>query len=219
MINIYGTNIKKTNNISAVNQVFSFLSMEKQKRIKSFIHKEDALRTLTGEWIIRNIIREKLNIAEEKIIFDVNKYGKPYLKYHRNFHFNISHSGDWVVCATAAKPVGIDIELISPIDLNMAEHFFSQEEVFDLFSKREKERLSYFYELWTLKESFIKAAGKGLSIELHSFSIKKKVGNIELKSEIKEKYYFKQYDIDRKYKMSVCSNDNNFPADINYNYN
>jgi 4'-phosphopantetheinyl transferase len=213
MIKIYGANIKKVD-ISEVYQIFPFLSQEKKIRIKSFIHKEDSLRTLTGEWIIRNIIKEKLNISEEDIILETDEYGKPYLKNHKNFHFNISHSGDRVVCATAEKPVGIDIELISPVDLSLAENFFSGEELSDLFSKEENKKLPYFYELWTLKESFIKAAGKGLSITLQSFTVKKRKDTIELKNEMKEKYYFRQYNIDRNYKMSVCSEDNIFPSDI-----
>lgn len=52
-----------------------------------------------------------------------NKYGKPYLK---NFYFNISHSGRWVVLACANEDVGIDIEKIQ--EEIVVESFFSEEE-------------------------------------------------------------------------------------------
>ncbi|MEX1029766.1 MAG: 4'-phosphopantetheinyl transferase superfamily protein [Paenibacillaceae bacterium] len=39
--------------------------------------------------------------------------------------------------------------------------FFSFDENKDLLDKPPNQRLAYFYDLWTLKESFIKAVGKG----------------------------------------------------------
>ena len=35
------------------------------------------------------------------------------------------------------------------------------------------EKINYFYDLWTLKESYIKTIGKGLYTPLNSFSIKR----------------------------------------------
>lgn len=51
--------------------------------------------------------------------------------------------------------------------------FFSDEEVEDLNTRSLVGKIDYFYDLWTLKESYIKAIGKGLSIPLNSFTIKK----------------------------------------------
>ncbi len=68
-------------------------------------------------------------------------------------------------------PVGVDIEKIRPIDFAIAERFFTASEYRLLMDTAEQERLQLFYTLWTLKESYIKFVGKGLSIPLDSFAI------------------------------------------------
>ncbi|MDR1059826.1 MAG: 4'-phosphopantetheinyl transferase superfamily protein, partial [Clostridiales bacterium] len=88
-------------------------------------------------------------------------------------HFNISHSGRHVVCALCDAPVGIDVEIVRPIDMNIANRFFSADERGRLFSEPADGhgRLELFYSIWTRKESFIKMTGEGLSRPLGSFSV------------------------------------------------
>lgn len=171
-----------------------------------------------GEWMLRNIIQEKLETEAKELICAHNEHGKPYIAHKSNFHFNVSHSGKWVVCAVGERPIGIDIELIDRINLKtaekIAERFFSREECEDFFLREYKDRLAYFCEIWTLKESFLKAIGKGLTIPLNSFTIKKRDSGIELKSRLRTKYFFEQYNIDRDYRMALCSTDSNFASDI-----
>lgn len=182
---------------------------------------ENGFSSKKRKLLIKNIIYEKLKIQHEKIIISKNAYGKPYITNKRNFHFNISHSGKWVVCAVGEKPVGIDIELIGKINLEtaekIAERFFSREEYEDIFLRENKNPLTYFYEIWTLKESFIKATGKGLAIPLNSFTVKIGESGIKLKSRFRTKYCFEQYNIDRDYRIAVCSTDSNFASDIIFN--
>ncbi|MCL0028295.1 hypothetical protein M1M88_01070 [Peptococcaceae bacterium] len=44
--------------------------------------------------------------------FVENDYGKPFLKNTNDLYFNVSHSGEWVVCAIHHHPIGIDIEQV-----------------------------------------------------------------------------------------------------------
>lgn len=133
---------------------------------------EDASRTLIGEVLARHIISETFHLPNEQIRFTEGRYGKPAAEGLNDFHFNISHSGKWIVCGAGAQPIGVDVEKIKPINFDIAKRFFSPSEHDDLMEKDESERLSYFYHLWTMKESFIKQAGKGLSLPLDSFSVK-----------------------------------------------
>ena len=51
----------------------------------------------------------------------------------------------------------------------IADRFFASEEVIDLLGLIDSEQLSRFYDLWTLKEAYIKACGLGLAIPLQHF--------------------------------------------------
>lgn len=81
--------------------------------------------------------------------------------------------------------------------------------------KNSEMQLQYFYDLWTLKESYIKFLGKGLTIPLDSFSIVKDKGKIELKRPLSgHQTSFNQYDLDNNYKLSLCAENNYFPKQI-----
>nr|WP_237391871.1 4'-phosphopantetheinyl transferase superfamily protein [Paenibacillus dendrobii] len=86
-------------------------------------------------------------------------------------HFNISHSGEWVVCALDSLPVGVDVEEIKEAPFEISKRFFSREERTFLFNEAEEVRNESFYYIWTLKESYIKAIGQGLSYGLESFTV------------------------------------------------
>lgn len=93
--------------------------------------------------------------------------GKPYLKHFPGVQFNLSHSGPYGVCALSDTPVGVDVELIRPLVRDVAKRFFTETEQAWL-SRRPPEE---FFRLWTRKESFTKALGKGLTLPLDSFSV------------------------------------------------
>lgn len=191
-----------------LNKLYSLTDSKKISKVKKFINKKDKARTLIGELLIRNIIAEELEISNKYIRFSKNQYGKPYLEDHPNFNFNISHSGDYVLCAVDNKPIGIDVEEVKHIEYEeIAKSFFTESEFDYIVRKDLNNQLSRFYEIWTLKESYIKCCGQGLSIPLKSFSIE--IGqykNIKVSSnnEYKE-HIFKIFDIELGYKLAVCS--------------
>lgn len=163
---------------------------------------------LIGEILSRRMIAEELGISIGCIEFEKNKYGKPYLKYFLKLDFNISHSGDFVVCAMDNNPIGIDVEKIKYIEYEkIAKEFFSLSE-FDYITKKDSDDcLNKFYEIWTLKESYTKCCGHGLSIPLKSFSMDKdKIGNVKVTCDGKYSLHkFKTFDIGLQYKVAVCS--------------
>lgn len=212
---LYAFKLDKKIDMGEYNKFISCISEEKEYKVKKFVKIEDSQRSLFADILIRNIIVENLNIKNQDIIFYTNKYGKPYLKYSKPFYFNISHSGNWIVCATDIMEIGADIEKVDNIDLSIAEQFFSIEEYADILRKKKEDRLLYFYELWTLKESYLKAYGKGLQSKLNSFSININNNSIILKTELQFKNcFFKQYNVDKNYKTSVCGLNSIFPNEI-----
>jgi 4'-phosphopantetheinyl transferase len=217
MVEVYAVHVPSTLSKETYKQFLNAVSTTKRARIERFWKAEDAYRSLLADILIRTIVCEKFKFSNRDIHFEFNQYEKPYIPHLPHFAFNASHSGEWVVCATHSMDVGIDIERIRPIDMKIAHRFFSAKECSDLDSKQEKDRLSYFYDLWSLKESYIKAVGKGLSLPLHSFTIRKKDGSQDITFESmldSENWYFKQYELDERYKLSVCAKENHFQQTI-----
>ena len=93
-----------------------------------------------------------------------NENGKPYLTAVPTVHFSLSHSAAWAVCAVSDHPVGVDIQQCRSFKPNIADRFFHPDEVRYLSSLSPAERENAFYILWALKESYVKADGRGLRL-------------------------------------------------------
>jgi len=95
--------------------------------------------------------------------------------------------------------------------------FFSSAECFDLHNLSAKEQIKYFYKLWVLKESYIKAQGKGLSIPLNSFSFGINNNQISLKNKNPAKWDFALYYTNtnaQKYQFGICVDKGRLPKEI-----
>ncbi len=217
MTEIYALNIERQLDESLFTGLLQHVNPEKRYRIRRFLRWEDAHRGLLAELLIRRQIIELTGMNNRDISFYFNEYGKPSLVGQGGFHFNLSHSGIWVVCAIDRHAVGIDVEKVSPIDFGISRNFFNEDEHRDLMSRDEQDRLSYFFTLWTLKESYIKAEGKGLSIPLDSFSMNAlDTGNISIRvvDRTDAGRFFKLYQIHRDYKLAICTAHTDFPEAV-----
>ncbi|MDQ2087638.1 4'-phosphopantetheinyl transferase superfamily protein [Herbivorax sp. ANBcel31] len=215
MLEVYAVEVKYDMDKKLFEKALTYIPETKQDKIKRFLRYEDSVRSLIAEILIRKIVILKLKIKNDEIFFETGEYGKPYLKGVDDFHFNISHSGKWVVCAISDRPVGVDVEKIKHLDIKIADRFFSKKEIDDLYRLEESERLQYFFDLWTLKESYIKADGRGLYIPLSSISFKKENDKIVFNTQNDlNKCFFKRYRIDNFYKLAVCSLASGFPDNI-----
>jgi 4'-phosphopantetheinyl transferase len=193
----------------------SKVSPEKTKRIARFVHNADRYRSLLGEVLIRSIVIEQTGASNDDIRFVYNHYGKPSLEHNPGFSFNLSHSGDWVVLLwdKGGPALGIDVEQIVPIDLGIAECCFTPRENAELRSRTGRERLDYFYRLWTLKESFVKASGRGLSMPLDAFSMiySDRLGWF---SPDAESFHFTCFLLDPMHILSACSSHGPVPVEV-----
>lgn len=98
-----------------------------------------------------------------------SQYGKPSFKDQTlPLSFNISHTKGFcasILAVGGAKPeVGIDVETVRPYRERVAQRIFSNEEYEYVNHSASKDEA--FTKLWTLKEAYIKAIGKGLSFPL-----------------------------------------------------
>ena len=153
---------------SEIDTLLSMVSLERQERINKFRFKRDTQNCLLGDVLTRIEICRVTGLNNNQLEFSFNAYGKPFLVNTPSIHFNVSHAGHYVVCVIANEPVGIDIELMKPIDIKIAERFFTSDETEYI---KTKDHTLRFYEIWTKKESHIKWEGKGLHKPLPSFSV------------------------------------------------
>jgi len=181
-----------------------------RERILRYRFWEDRQRSLLGQVLARYAIMKNFKLTNDQIKINRNAYGKPFISGTGGIYFNISHSGNWVVCIINTEEVGVDVQEVKDMDLSIAEHFFSREEKEYLAALEKEEKLSGFYNIWTLKEAYIKALGFGFTMPLNSFSVIHMSDGFEAKCTGICRYYLKQYPIGQGYKLSVCSKDNNF---------
>lgn len=189
-----------------------------RERIMRYRFMEDRKRGLVGVLLSKYAISKAFGIPANEIIFEKNKYGKPHVVGRSGVHYNISHSGDYVVCAVGESPVGIDVQEIKDGSLDVADRFFSKEEKEVLAMTGEEVRRDLFCEMWSLKEAYIKCIGLGLSKPLDEFGVVKKDGEYRLivNGEWSKDYHFHKYDIDEKYSLCVCSQEAGFPTETEY---
>ena len=107
------------------------------------------------------------NLEELEQCIEIGIHGKPYFKDKNRFpFFNISHSGDYAVCALATCEVGIDIQKIQRYSSRLLKRILTRQELSQLEQTEEKEAL--FCKLWSQKESYVKWSGQGITRELNT---------------------------------------------------
>lgn len=146
------------------------LSKEEVVRAGRFIFEADRARFITARGGLRWLLSSYCAVRPEALVFQLGDHGKPSLAIPPGTaRFNVSHSGDYVLIGiTAGSECGVDIEYSRAhlSEQQIAEHFFCPREV-EWLRKNERG----FVRLWTAKEAFIKAVGRGLSIPLSNFDI------------------------------------------------
>lgn len=177
------------------------------QKIESFKFSIDQQRSLMGQLMVRLFYAEKLKTHWTDFKFEYNEQDKPSLKNYSSEYFNISHSGNWVIVVFSDQEVGCDIEIAKGDRRKIAERFFTPQEIKDLENQIDEEsRIKYFYQLWSLKESYMKAIGKGISMSLSSFAFIKKEEKYTLDfSKYGTDWFFHSDTIEEKYFLSICS--------------
>lgn len=145
------------------------VSPERREKAVRYRKCADAALSLAAEILLRYAFA---TAAEPfPAAFEKTAQGKPFAP-DSPLHFNLSHSGEWAVCAVSDADIGCDVEKIDPVHVDVAKRFFTAAENVQLDeAENETERTRRFFRLWTLKESFQKATGQGMSLPLSSFSV------------------------------------------------
>jgi 4'-phosphopantetheinyl transferase len=152
------------------------MTAEEQARADRFYFERDRQRYLVTRALVRTVLSRYAPVAPTDWRFEPNEHGRPLIVNDdaaaRSLSFNLTHTDDLIALAvTRGREVGIDTENIergAPLDV--ADRYFAPSEVRDLRALRATQQPLRFFELWTLKESYIKARGMGLAIPLRHFA-------------------------------------------------
>lgn len=149
-----------------------YLSDSRLQRTMSYRNMGDRIRSASAYMLLRYVLhREIPDYSEGQFPVREDEKGKPYID-KENFFFNLSHSGNHVICVVSDTASGCDIEEIKGRDLSLANRFFSPKEQ-DFFhaASTEEEKKDRFFFIWTGKESYLKMRGIGLTVPLTDVSI------------------------------------------------
>lgn len=185
---------------NTLNSYLDCLPLCIQRKISKYIRWEDFQSSLIGYLLLKECLR-LYNFERFMHLIKFNEFGRPHL--NKNIDFNISHSGSYVLCAISDNTrLGIDIEIRKNVELV---------EYYDVMRFDEKAKiinssdsLSEFYDYWTIKESIIKADGRGLSIPLKDVYIKKDEALL-----YNSMWYYQKIVIDDKYTSHLTTDKNN----------
>ena len=153
------------------------LSDDELHRASRFRSTKDRNRFVARRVIQRIILGRYLKLEPAQLRFRHNEQGKPELDpamASEPLCFNTSHSNGLAVFAISRnRTVGIDVEQVDPTTgwLEIAEHSFATREVDVLRKLPVSDRVAAFFSMWTCKEAYIKAEGKGLSIPLNQVEV------------------------------------------------
>ena len=153
----------------------SLLDDSERQRLARLAHAHLRHEYLLTRALCRVSLSRYAGVAPAQWRFAAGRYGKPRIEWppQQSLQFNLSNSRDLVACVVARDiDVGIDVEQIDrDVDQQeIARSHFSATELRAFLALAPERQRRRFYELWTLKECYLKACGSGLSTALETFS-------------------------------------------------
>lgn len=205
MIQLYIASIEKLKDRELFDRKLLQVSAERRRKIEACAMEADKERSLAAglllEYAWRHYLKERGEKLEPFRIME-GEHGKPFCGNREDFCFNLSHSGEWVVCASAPEPVGVDIQQVKEVNLRVAQRFFLPEECEIL--KNSTDKNSLFCRMWTMKESYIKYTGQGMRQGINTFSVDVSTGVI-CDLQWKKQFYTERYARIPNYEIAVCT--------------
>ena len=158
-------------------------------KASNYKSKEDFKRCILGYVLLIKLLGDFL---EEDVYY--NEFNKPFIVDKP--YFNISHSGDYVAVVIDNNPVGIDIQKMEEKNLKLSKCFSKEEQEYI----NEKDSINRFHEIWSIKESAIKAIGTGLTTPFRNVEIIDAT-NLKVNDQL---FIYKKGIVFDNYSLSIC---------------
>jgi 4'-phosphopantetheinyl transferase len=168
-------------------QYASLLNTAEREQEARFYFERDRVRYRVTRAMVRCVLGAYLGITPMACAFENNVHGRPHLANaeaaREKLNFNLSHTQDLILLGvTRGRELGVDVERVTDrrASANLATRYFAPSESERILDAAPGERDSLFCQYWTLKESYIKARGKGMAIPLGKFGFELGEGGVKL---------------------------------------
>lgn len=135
------------------------VSHYRQKKVNQAKGLQGKAQRLAAGLLLNNALKRR-NLSERDMEYTVDSFGKPNFTNHSDLYFNLSHSGDWAICALSDKNVGADVQVLTEYRRQVAERCFSKEDAAYLMKLSDEEQNREFTRLWAQKEAQVKYFGR-----------------------------------------------------------
>jgi 4'-phosphopantetheinyl transferase len=176
-IHLWMTSFGQINDEHLLRRYRALLNDEEREQQRRFFFDVDRRCYLVARALVRTVLSRYEPITPRDWQFTTNAYGRPEIAAIHGeaarLRFNISHTNSLILMGVAYQRwLGVDVEndRLREAPLEAALSHFAGPEVLDLYALPPTKQKERFFEYWTLKESYIKARGMGLSIPLDRFS-------------------------------------------------
>lgn len=193
------------------------ISKDERQQMARFYFEKDRKRYLVTRALVRTVLSEYVKIDPKDLRFSANAYGKPFLAGDddrvRSVSFNLSHTHGMILLGIAFPgAIGVDAEhtAIRAAPFDIVDKVFASPEIAALQALPPERRAERFFQLWTLKESYIKARGMGLSLPLDKFGFhfdREGRVTLSLQAELEDaadRWLFWQLRPSADYLVSIC---------------
>ena len=178
-------------------QALSNLPAQRMEKVRRYKYHEDKARSIAAGFLLGYTLKKECGLTSWELAY--GEQGKPYFKDVEGFHFNLSHSENYVLLGIDDNPCGVDIQKKKVLRSGFAKRFFHPRELEYGIQKSSIARtnknneivqtndatddisadgispddvsVDIQMEIWSMKEAFMKYSGKGMSRNLLSFSV------------------------------------------------
>lgn len=209
MYKVYFIDVKSLKEQFSFEELYSRVSSYRKNKVDKLKFEKDKWLSLAAEYLLMQAL-EGQGVDYSKVEIGFVENGKPVLKKcEKKLYFNLSHSDEMAMCTIADSEVGCDIQKITKKEnyLDVAERFFYPSEIKLIKDTKDNEKREMFYRIWTLKESYMKATGKGFETPLKNFRISFENNKpvVYINDVLQEKYIFEERNVENSnYKSSIC---------------
>jgi 4'-phosphopantetheinyl transferase len=151
----------------------AILSPAERAHVQRFRRREERAEARLSRALLRLLVARYLEVDPAGVAVDRRcptcgaSHGNPRLPATAGLEVSVSHSGDLVVLAFGATPVGVDVEVLPPVPepplSELLELALAPAERRRLSDARVDDRGRVFLWHWTAKEAVLKMLGTGLA--------------------------------------------------------